>query len=65
MTDTLLCDLVATSRDVREASRRLEKVERLARLLGRLAPREIDVAVTFLCGALPQGRIGIGFARSR
>ena len=62
MTDTLLADLVATSRDVRGTGRRLEKIDRLAAFLGRLAPHEIEVAVTFLCGALPQGRIGVGFA---
>ena len=62
MTDTLLAELVATSRDVREAGRRLVKIGHLAALLGRLAPHEIEIAVAFLCGALPQGRIGVGFS---
>ena len=62
MTDTLLGDLAATSRDVREASRRLDKVGRLAGFLGRLGAEEIEIAVAFLCGALPQGRIGVGFS---
>ena len=62
MTDRRLADLVATSREVGETSRRLDKVGRLAALLRRLAPDEIEIAVAFLCGALPQGRIGVGFA---
>ena len=62
MTDTLLCDLVATSRDVREAGRRLDKVGRLATFLSRLGAEDIETAVAFLCGSLPQGRIGVGFS---
>ena len=62
VTDTPLRDLVATSRDVREASRRLDKVGRLAAFLGRLGVEEIEIAVAFLCGALSQGRIGVGFS---
>ncbi|MYK89739.1 MAG: hypothetical protein F4018_16145 [Acidobacteria bacterium] len=62
VTDTLLGDLAATSRDVREASRRLDKVGRLAAFLGRLGAEEIEIAVSFLCGSLPQGRIGVGFS---
>ncbi len=62
VTDTRLGDLVATSRDVREASRRLDKVGRLAAFLGQLGTDEIEIAVAFLCGALPQGRIGVGFS---
>ena len=60
VTDTLLGDLAATSRDVREASRRLDKVGRLAAFLRQLGAEEIEIAVAFLCGALPQGRIGVG-----
>ena len=62
VTDTRLGDLVATSRDVREASRRLDKVGRLAAFLRQLGAEEIETAVAFLCGALPQGRIGVGFS---
>ena len=60
VTETLLGDLVATSRDVREASRRLDKVGRLATFLRQLGPEETEIAVAFLCGSLPQGRIGVG-----
>ena len=62
VTDTLLAELVATSRDVREASRRLDKVGRLAAFLRQLGAEEIEIAVAFLCGSLPQGRIGVGFS---
>lgn len=62
VTDTLLGDLVATSRDVRETSRRLDKVGRLAAFLRQLGAEEIEVAVAFLCGSLLQGRIGVGFS---
>ena len=62
VTDTRLGDLVATSRDVRDASRRLDKVGRLAAFLGQLGAEEIETAVAFLCGSLPQGRIGVGFS---
>ena len=62
MTDTLLAELVAASGDVREASRRLDKIGRLASFLGHLAADEVEIAVAFLCGTLPQGRIGVGFS---
>ena len=62
VTDTLLAELVATSRDVRESSRRLDKVGRLAAFLRKLRAEEIEIAVAFLCGSLPQGRIGVGFS---
>ena len=65
MTETLLADLVDTSRRVREASGRLDKVGRLAAFLQHLGAHEIGIGVAFLCGSLPQGRIGVGFAALR
>src|SRR5262245_1030419 len=56
----LLHDLVTTSVAVAGASGRLVKIDRLASLLRRLAPEEVDIAVAFLSGELRQGRIGIG-----
>ncbi len=41
---------------------RLEKISRLAALLKQLLPEEIPIAVSYLSGALPQGRIGIGWS---
>ncbi len=58
----LLADLVRISRTVAATSRRTEKIEHLADCLRRLEAREIPVAVAYLCGRLPQGRIGLGGA---
>jgi DNA ligase 1 len=58
-------ELVEVSRRVTETSRRTEKTERLAGLLRRLSPEEIEPAVAFLAGAARQGRIGIGSATLR
>jgi DNA ligase-1 len=57
-----LDDLVRTSRAVAEASSRLTKIGLLADLLRRLAPDEIEVAISMLSGEPRQGRIGIGGA---
>jgi len=58
----LLHDLVATSTDVADASSRLAKIGRLADLLRRLTPDEIEIAIGFLSGEPRQGRIGVGGA---
>jgi DNA ligase-1 len=56
----LLHELVVTSAAVAEASARLAKIDRLATLLRRLNPAEVDIAIAFLSGEPRQGRIGIG-----
>ena len=61
----LLADLVATSAAVASARGRLEKIDRLADLLRRLAPDEVDTAIAYLSGEVRQGRIGVGFAAIR
>jgi len=61
----LLAAVVETSRRVTETSRRLEKVDLLARLLHELRPEEIEIVVQFLAGSIRQGRIGIGYAALR
>jgi DNA ligase 1 len=61
----LLNELVATSTAVQAASGRLDKTARIAELLTRLAPDEIEIAVTFLSGAMRQGRVGLGWAAIR
>ena len=65
MADTLLADLAAASRGIRDAAGRRDKVGLLAAFLGRLAAHEIEIAVAFLCGSFLQGRIGVGFAALR
>lgn len=61
----LLAAVVETSRRVTETSKRLEKVDLLARLLRQLRPEEIEIVVRFLAGSIRQGRIGIGYAALR
>jgi len=62
---TRLAELVETSRAVAATRSRLQKVERLADTLRRLAPDEVAVGVAWLAGELPQGRIGVGYAALR
>ncbi|KPK81196.1 MAG: hypothetical protein AMS25_07240, partial [Gemmatimonas sp. SM23_52] len=55
-----LGELTQTSKRVAATSARLEKIDLLAATLRRLSDREVPVAVAYLSGELPQGRIGIG-----
>ena len=57
-----LHDLVAVSNAVAGARGRLDKIGKLSELLKRLHPDEIRVAVAYLSGSLPQGRIGVGWS---
>ena len=57
-----LHDLAALSSAVSRTRGRLDKIARLAELLQRLPPDEISIAVAYLSGSLPQGRIGIGWS---
>lgn len=59
---TLLAEIVSTSARVGATPSRLTKARSIAELLGRLAPEEVAIAVSYLSGELPQGRIGIGYA---
>ena len=56
----LLATLADTSRRVAATPARLAKLRELAALLAELAPGEIGIAVNYLSGEIPQGRIGIG-----
>ncbi len=62
---TLLIDLVSTSQRVSATSARSAKVRELASFLRDLPPDEIEPAVHYLSGELPQGRIGIGYSSLR
>jgi hypothetical protein len=55
-------EVANTSAAVAEVSGRLGKIGRLADLLARLAPEEIEPAVAFLSGGTRQGRVGLGHA---
>jgi DNA ligase-1 len=61
----LLANVVETSRRVARTSRRLEKVDLLAALLGELDAEEVEIVVAFLSGYARQGRIGVGWATLR
>lgn len=60
-----LAAVVETSRRVTETTKRLEKVDLLARLLKQLNPEEAEIVVAFLTGRTRQGRIGIGYGTIR
>jgi len=57
-----LADIVDTSRRVAEVSGRLKKIERLASLLARVPPEEIEIAVAFLSGSYRQQKLNVGYA---
>jgi DNA ligase-1 len=59
---TLLASLVQASQRVAANPARLAKVRELAAVLAMLAPDEIEIAVHYLSGQIPQGRIGLGFS---
>jgi len=57
---SLFATLAETSQRVGATSSRLGKLRELSTLLAGLAPEEIALAVHYLAGEMPQGRIGIG-----
>ncbi len=59
---SLFADLVAVSQRVGATTARLAKVRELAACLRAVEPNEIDTAVHYLSGEIPQGRMGIGYA---
>jgi DNA ligase-1 len=59
---TLLADLVRASQRVGATSARLVKVRELAAFLRAVSVDEIEIAVHYLSGDIPQGRIGVGYS---
>ena len=57
-----LATLVDTSRRVAESRGRRDKVALLAVLLAAAPPDEVALATAYLCGAVPQQKLGIGWA---
>ncbi|MFZ2177208.1 MAG: ATP-dependent DNA ligase [Rhodococcus sp. (in: high G+C Gram-positive bacteria)] len=57
----LFSQIVATSVAVGATRSRKVKIESLRALLTELAPDEVEPAVAWLSGELPQGRLGIGW----
>ena len=62
---TRLARLAQTSLETAATSARLAKVRALADCLRALAGDEVETAVAYLSGELPQGRIGLGWAQLR
>ena len=59
---TLLRDIVDTSTVVGSTRSRKAKTGRLAECIRALSSGELDAGVAYLYGALPHGRIGVGWA---
>jgi DNA ligase-1 len=57
----LLSDLVDTSAQVRATPSRIVKRRVMAELFVRLAPGDLALAVSYLSGEIPQGRLGVGW----
>ena len=58
-------EIVDTSARVTSVSGRGDKIELLAAIFKRTDSEDIELAVAYLSGTLPQGRIGIGYAALR
>ncbi|HEX6277318.1 MAG TPA: ATP-dependent DNA ligase [Polyangiaceae bacterium] len=58
----LLETLVRTSNAVSRTAARSQKTKLIAELLGPMDPEDVRLAVAYLCGELPQGRLGVGWA---
>ena len=54
--------LVELSAQVRGTPKKTEKVERIAALLRETSGKDVELLALYLCGTLPQGRIGIGWS---
>ena len=59
---TLLADVVRTSARVAADSSRLAKVRLIAELLRELPADEVEIAIAYLSGEIPQGKLAIGHA---
>jgi DNA ligase-1 len=59
---TLLADVVRTSTQVAGTASRLAKTRLIAQCLKRLEPDEVEVAIAYLSGDTPQGKLALGYA---
>ena len=57
-----LAEVVAASARVAATSSRLAKVREIAGLLRSVSAEEVEIAIAYLSGELPQGRIALGYA---
>ncbi len=58
---TLIADLAEASNRIASTSRRTAKIRELADTLRMLDPSEIEIAVHYLSGEIPQGKIGVQY----
>lgn len=58
----LLRDIVDCSAEIRSTRSRTAKIQALADLLAEITPSLIPLAVAYLSGELPQGKVGIGYS---
>lgn len=61
----LLAHLARVSQEVAATSARSKKIALLAELFRAAGPEDVPVAIPYLAGRLPQGRIGIGWSALR
>ena len=59
---TLLADVVRTSAQVAGTASRLAKTRLIADCLKRLEPDEVEIAIAYLSGDTPQGKLALGYA---
>jgi DNA ligase-1 len=59
---SLLADVVRTSVQVAATASRLEKTRLIAECLKRLDPGEVEIAIAYLSGDTPQGKLALGYA---
>jgi DNA ligase-1 len=59
---TLLAELVATSAQVAGTASRLAKTRCIADFLRRLEKAEVEIAIHYLSGEIPQGKLALGYA---
>jgi DNA ligase-1 len=62
---TRLAELVLASGRVAETPSRLAKLRILADCLRALAPEEVEIAIAYLSGEIPQGKLSLGYAALR
>jgi DNA ligase-1 len=61
----LFSEVARVSREVARTSARTRKTELLAELFRAASPQDAPIAIAYLAGRLPQGRLGIGWAALR
>jgi DNA ligase-1 len=59
---TLLADVARTSGEVAATASRLAKTRLIAECLKRLEPDEVEIAIAYLSGDTPQGKLALGYA---